>query len=473
MTIRSISNGTGRICLSSTLSSTNPSRNYEILGEVAISTPVEVSAAVTKARTAQRSWQALGVNGRVAILERVVKVFRDRKDALSLMTCREMGRPIAGAEATMDLGLQYWEWYLAHGEECLNRYETYRDDKEIAEIFYEPAGVASVIVPWNFPFSNFTWGVGQNLVVGNTVVFKISEEVPLFGKLLDAAFLEAGVPDGVFNQIYGAGDVGATLLKQEVDLVCFTGSTATGRRVYQAATDKMIPALLEMGGSDPGIVFADAAVPRIIEKIYEARFRNSGQICNALKRLIVHESRSAEVMRELAALLKNKRVGDPEDRATDFGPLSAKRQLEFLESQVEDARLKGATIVIGGKKPDGLKGAYYEPTILTNVTTDMRVWREEVFGPVLPVVTFKTFDEAINLANDTPYGLGSYIFTEDKELAFKIAKDMRVGMVQINKSSATRACNPFGGRGMSGLGMENGILGFHDVCRRKLIARER
>jgi len=459
--------------LSLTLVSTNPSRNYEILGEVAVSTPGEVSAAVAKARAARPGWQALGVRGRVAILEKLVHVFKKGKDAFALMTCREMGRPIGGAEATMDLGLSYWDWYLAHGEDCLKPYETYRDEKEIAEVFYEPAGVAAVIVPWNFPFSNFTWGVGQNLVAGNTVVFKISEEVPLFGKLLDAAFVEAGVPEGVFNQLYGAGDVGAALLEQDVDLMCFTGSTATGRRVYQAATDKMIPALLEMGGSDPGIVFADADVPRIIEKIYEARFRNSGQICNALKRLIVHESRSEEVVSALATILKSKRVGDPEDRTTDIGPLCAKRQLELLESQVEDARAKGATIVAGGRKPDGLKGAFYEPTILIDVTRDMRTWREEVFGPVLPIVTFKTTDEALSLAKDTPYGLGGYIFTEDKELAVKIARELRVGMVQINKSTANRACNPFGGRGISGLGMENGIFGFHDVSRRKLIVRER
>lgn len=455
-----------------TLVSTNPSRNYEILGEVAVSTPAEVTAAVANARAAQPGWQALGVQGRAAILEKLVQVFKSKKDAFSLMTCREMGRPIAGAEATMESGLNYWDWYLAHAEECLKPCQTYRDDREIAEVFYEPTGVAAVIVPWNFPFTNFTWGVGQNLIAGNTVILKMSEEVPLFGKLLDAAFREAGVPEGVFNQLYGAGEVGAFLLQQDVDLVCFTGSTATGRRVYEAATVKMIPALLEMGGSDPGIVFADADVPRIIDKIYEARFRNSGQICNALKRLIVHESRAEEVIGALAEVLNRKRLGDPEDRTTDIGPLCAKRQLELLQSQVDDARSKGAMIVTGGKKPDGLKGAYYEPTIMTGVTQDMRAWREEVFGPVLPVVTFRTTDEAISLAKDTPYGLGGYVFTEDKEFAVKVARDLNVGMVQINKSTATRACNPFGGRGMSGLGMENGVFGFHDVCRRKLIVRE-
>ncbi len=455
-----------------TLVSTNPSRNYEILGEVAVSTPAEVTAAVANARAAQPGWQALGVQGRAAILEKLVQVFKSKKDAFSLMTCREMGRPIAGAEATMESGLNYWDWYLAHAEECLKPCQTYRDDREIAEVFYEPTGVAAVIVPWNFPFTNFTWGVGQNLIAGNTVILKMSEEVPLFGKLLDAAFREAGVPEGVFNQLYGAGEVGAFLLQQDVDLVCFTGSTATGRRVYEAATVKMIPALLEMGGSDPGIVFADADVPRIIDKIYEARFRNSGQICNALKRLIVHESRAEEVIGALAEVLNRKRLGDPEDRTTDIGPLCAKRQLELLQSQVDDARSKGAMIVTGGKKPDGLKGAYYEPTIMTGVTQDMRAWREEVFGPVLPVVTFRTTDEAISLEKDTPYGLGGYVFTEDKEFAVKVARDLNVGMVQINKSTATRACNPFGGRGMSGLGMENGVFGFHDVCRRKLIVRE-
>ncbi len=456
-----------------TLVSTNPSRNYEILGEVAVNTPAEVSAAAARARAAQPGWQALGVKGRIAVLEKLVQVFRRRKDAFSLMTCREMGRPIAGAEATTELGLQYWDWYIGHCEECLKHCETYRDDREIAEVSYEPTGTAAVIVPWNFPFTNFTWGVGQNLVAGNTVVFKMSEEVPLFGKLLDAAFIEAGVPQGVFNQLYGGGDVGAALLEQDVDLMCFTGSTATGRRVYQAATNKMVPALLEMGGSDPGIVFADADVPRIIDKIYDARFRNSGQICNALKRLIVHESRAEEVIGALEEVVKSKRVGDPEDRTIDIGPLCAKRQLELLEIQVEDARKKGATVVAGGKKPEELKGAYYELTILTGVTRDMRAWREEVFGPVLPIVTFRTTDEAISLAKDTAYGLGGYIFTEDREFAVKIARELNVGMVQINRSTATRASNPFGGRGMSGLGMENGIFGFHDVCRRKLIVRER
>jgi acyl-CoA reductase-like NAD-dependent aldehyde dehydrogenase len=457
--------------VSTKLVSTNPARNYEILGEVPISTPSEVADAATRARRAQPQWQELGLTGRRKILEKLVKVFKDKRQALALMMCREMGRPITGAEATVDLSLQYWEWNLAHAEECLKPHTTYSDDKEIAEVIYEPAGVAAVIVPWNFPFSSFTWGVSQNLIAGNTVVFKISEEVPLCGKLLDEAFTEAGVPQGVFNQVYGAGDVGEALLKQDVDLMCFTGSTATGRRVYQAAAEKLIPALLEMGGSDPGIIFADADLPKITGKLYEARFRNSGQICNALKRLIVHESRFDEVVSKFAAFLQEKHVGDPEDRTTDFGPLVAKRQLDLLESQVEDARKKGASFVIGGKRPAQFQGAYYEPSLLTNVTQDMRVWREEVFGPVLPVVPFKTTEEAIALAQDTSYGLGSYIFTEDSELAAKTAQAMRAGMVHVNNAVANRPCNPFFGRGLSGLGMENGVFGFQHVSRQKLVAR--
>jgi succinate-semialdehyde dehydrogenase/glutarate-semialdehyde dehydrogenase len=395
-----------------------------------------------------------------------------KKDDLALMMSREMGRPIAGAEATMDYGLGYWDWYLANGVESLKPHETYRDENEIAEVFYEPAGVAAVIVPWNFPFSNFTWGVGQNLVAGNTVIFKISEETPLFGKMLDAAFQDAEIPNGVFNQVYGDGKVGAALLNQPVDLICFTGSTATGRRVYEAAASKMIPALLEMGGSDPGIVFADANILKIIEKIFESRFRNSGQICNALKRLIVHEGCYEELVGKLISIIKKKNVGNPQDRSTDIGPLAAKRQLELLEPQVGDALNKGAKVIVGAKRPEKLTGAYYEPTVLTNVTANMRIWREEVFGPVLPIVTFKTYDEAIRLAKDTSHGLGSYIFTEDKALAIKAANEMSSGMVQINNVVANRPCNPFGGRGLSGLGMENGVYGFHDVSRRKLVVRE-
>ncbi len=458
--------------MTATLISTNPAKGYDVLGEVAVTKPSEIVAAVARARDSQPAWQGLGVTKRIEILKRLVGVFRKQRAALALISCREMGRPIVGAEATVDAGLAYWDWYLAHGEEGLKPYETYRDGKEVAEVFYEPCGVAAVIVPWNFPFSNFTWGVGQNLVAGNTVVFKISEEVPLFGKMLDAAFAEAEIPSGVFNQIYGDGATGAILLQQDVDLMCFTGSSATGRRVYQAAAEKMIPALLEMGGSDPGILFADADIPKVIDKIYTARFRNSGQICNALKRLIVHENRYDEVVRALTAILDTKRPGDPEEQATEMGPLAAKRQLELLEAQVDDARQKGAVILTGGKRPERLNGAFYEPTLLTKITKDMRVWREEVFGPVLPIVTFKTYDEAIRLARDTSYGLGSYIFTEDKQLALKAARDMSSGMAQINNAAGTRPENPFGGRGISGLGMENSVFGFHDVCRRKLIARE-
>lgn len=454
------------------LVSTNPARNYEVLGQVPISTRAEVVAAATKARAAQPAWQSLGVAGRVKVLEKLVAVFRNKKDVLAMAMCREMGMPISRTETTVDRGSMYWDWNLAHGEECLRPTQTYGDDKEIAEVVYEPAGVAAVIVPWNFPFSNFTWAVSQNLIAGNTILFKTSEEVPLFGKLLDAAFTEAGIPDGVFNQVYGAGDIGAMILQQDINLVCFTGSTATGRRIYQAAAEKMIPVMLEMGGSDPGIIFADADVPSIVPKLYEARFRNSGQICNALKRLLVHESRFEEVVNSLKDVLRSKRVGDPQDRATDFGPLVAKRQLDVLESQVDEAVHSGATAVIGGKRPDGLQGAYYEPTILTNVTTSMRVWREEVFGPVLPIVTFKTYDEAIALAKDSTYGLGSYIFTADKALALKAAAAMNSGMAQINNATLGRPCNPFLGRGLSGLGAENGGFGFHDVCRKKLIVRE-
>jgi acyl-CoA reductase-like NAD-dependent aldehyde dehydrogenase len=455
------------------LTSTNPARNYEEIGSVAVSTPEEITQAVAKARMAQPGWQALGVQGRVEVMSGLVKLFHERRSALAEGMSRETGRPIVGAEFTVDYSLRYWDWNLENAENCLAPTPTYSDDQEVAEVVYEPAGVAAVITPWNFPFSNFTWGTSQNLLAGNTVAFKISEEVPLFGKLIDELFEEAGVPDGVFNQVYGAGDVGARLLEQDIDLISFTGSTATGRSIYKTAAEKMIPVMLEMGGSDPGIIFADANVPDIIHTIYFARFLNSGQICDSLKRLIVHESRFDDVVQSLSSVLEEKRVGDPTDRATDLGPLVSERQLLALEAQVEDARQKGANFVTGGKRPAGLNGAFYEPTILTNVTQDMCVWREEVFGPVLPVVPFKTFDEAIALARDTEYGLGSYIFTVDHALARKAAAAMRSGMVRVNNAMSARPTNPFMGHGLSGIGAENGVFGFHEVCRRKLVARNR
>lgn len=456
----------------STLVSTNPSRNYEPIGEVEVSSLKEVEDKVLKSSSAAKGWRKLGVSGRVNLLKKVGQGFEKDRERLAKLIAQEMGMPIKEARDDMEEGLEYLSSYLDGASDYLSPEVTFEDEKERHEVRHEPYGVAAVIVPWNFPFSNFVWQCGQNIVAGNTVVFKHSEETPLFGKAIEE-ILSPELPEGVFSGIYGDGTVGEMLVNQDVNLICFTGSSKTGIKINGVAAARLVPTVMELGGSAPGIIFEDADITSIKETVFINRFLNCGQMCDALKRLIVHESKVVEVVDKLTELIRGKRIGDALDEQTDLGPLVAKRQLELLEAQVADAVAKGAEIVIGGKRPAGLEGAYYEPTLLKNITREMRVWQEEVFGPVLPIVTFKTEEEAVELANDTKYGLGAYIFTQDEKRFMRVAEAVESGMVSQNNLSYVKVCNPFGGYKMSGHGREHSRFGFHEVTQAKIIAREK
>ncbi len=455
------------------LTSFNPSTN-EVLGEVEISTEQEIKDKVALARKAQPNWQSIGLEKRLELLQSVLTIFENKKEELALLASREMGMPYW--QSLLDFeenGIGYFRWYLENAKKYLSPEVTFENDNEIHTVYYEPKGVVAVISPWNFPFSNFVWQTIQNLIVGNTVVYKHSEEVPLFGKEIEKAFKESNVPEGVFNEVYGDGKVGDLLVHQDIDMIGFTGSTKVGKYLYKVASEKFIPILLELGGSAPGIVFEDADVDKVIDSIYFGRFFNTGQACDGLKRLIVHESKLDELTSKLETLLLSKKLGIAEQKDTDLGPLVAKRQLDLLQSQMQDALEKGAKIITGGKRPENLDGVFYEPTLLTNITPEMRVWKEEVFGPVLPIVSFKTFDEAMNLANDTCYGLGGYIFTEDKERLEKASRAINTGMISHNNVTYLKPCNPFGGNKDSGFGREHGKYGFHELCKIKVVSKEK
>jgi acyl-CoA reductase-like NAD-dependent aldehyde dehydrogenase len=225
-----------------------------------------------------------------------------------------------------------------------------------------------------------------------------------------------------------------------------------------------------MGGSSPAIVFDDVNVDEVIDGIYSGRYFNCGQVCDALKRLIVHKSIFDELVEKLKDKVESKIIGDPEDKNTDIGSLVSKKQLETLEFQVDDAVKKGVKIIAGGKKPNNLKGAYYLPTILTNVKTNMKIWREEVFGPVLPIISFAKEDEAVKLANDTQYGLGSHVYSNDKKHALEIASKIQAGTVEINNGNRWLECNPFGGYKESSMGREHGSYGLRELCQIKVIS---
>lgn len=455
------------------LVSTNPSRNYEPIGSVRVSTTKEIRDAVASARAAGRAWKEIGLDARIKHVRMLAKVFKARKKELSLLIAREMGLPIRQAGEDIDDGVQFLTWYCNNAHRYLDPEITSQTSREVHLVVHEPRGVAAVIVPWNFPCTNFVWQAGQILLGGNTIVFKCSEETPLFGKAIERCMAKAKFPKGVFNEIYGSARVGELLVRQNIDMICFTGSTRTGQKLYAIAAEKMIPVHLELGGSSPGIIFKDADIDAAIPSVYGFRFGCAGQMCKALKRLIVHESKVEEVTEKLVGYIAQKKVGDAQQKDTDIGPLVAERQVTLLEAQVADAVKRGARIMCGGKRPPGLKGAYFEPTILVNVTRNMRVWKEEVFGPVLPIVSFKTEEEAVRLANDTMYGLGAYVYTRNKKIYERVASQIESGMVGMNSTNFVRACNPFGGYKRSGLGREHGKYGFYESTQVKVIVTER
>ncbi len=454
------------------LISTNPSKNYEPIGSVEVSTAEEVAQKVAAAHAAKKLWRDMDVAGRIKLIQKVMAHFDADREKLAQLMSQEMGMPIKESREDMQFGLDYLKAYCDQAENFFKPEISYKTESEIHEIYHEPYGVAAVIVPWNFPFTNFVWQCGQNLIAGNTVVFKHSEETPLCGKLIEEIVC-AELPAGVFSEVYGDRTVGELLINQDVNLICFTGSTQTGIKINESAASRFIPTVLELGGSAPGIIFEDADSDAIINTVFSVRFANCGQMCDALKRLIVHERKLDEVVAKLTDLIQSKKVGDAQDEHTDIGPLVAQRQVDLLEAQMADALEKDAHIVVGGNHPNGLAGAYYEPTLLTDVTQDMRVWNEEVFGPVLPITPFATEEEAIALANNTCFGLGAYIFTQDTERFNRVAAQLESGMVAHNNVSYINVNNPFGGYKMSGNSREHTKFGFDEVTRLKVVSRQK
>lgn len=455
------------------LISTNPGKNYEVLGEIEISTEQEIKEKVAKAHQQKLMWKELELKKRIEYVKKLQDEFIKRKDEITSLMVKEVGKSLkdASGEAN-EFSFEPFAWFIENAETVLADEITSENEKVKNRIVYEPRGVTAVILPWNFPLEMFVWGVIPNLLVGNTVVMKHSEECPLIGKLIEEIMVSV-LPEGVFSEIYGGGnDVGEFLADQNIDFLFFTGSSKVGKHLFEKSGKKFIKSIMELGGNSAGIVFEDAEVDAVIQTIYMKKFSNCGQTCSALKRLLVHESLFDEVVEKLTSILQTKITGDPEKQETDFGPMVAKRQLETLQSQVQDALDKGAKVIIGGKSPEHVQGAYYEPTLLTNVNTNMRVWTEEVFAPVLPIVSFKTEEQAIQLANDSVYGLSGYVFTKDKERFNRVAAKMETGRVSWNNAYITPA-EPFGGYKDSGQGRELGIFGFREFAQIKVISEEK
>ena len=462
-----------RIYYMAKLNSINPA-NGKIVGSVKVSTKNEVMNAFKKAEKVFPIWSKIPVEKRIKYIDKFAKEIQKQKRELAKIITLEMGKPYQEALGEIAGALADLKYYVTKGPKILEEEILFKNGRE-GKVVFEPWGVCGVITPWNYPIAIPIGKIITNLIAGNTVLFKPSEYTPLSGQKIVEILKKIGLSEGVVNIVFGNGKVGKMVVDSPVNFICFTGSAKVGQEIYQKCGKKFIRSVLELGGSSPALVLADADLENAVENIYSARFSNCGQVCCAVKRLFIEAKIFKKFLERMVEEVSQKKIGDPFSNV-DFGPLVSKKQLDLLISQVKDAIEKGARVEIGGRKPEGKKyqkGNFFLPTILTNVNFKMRVLTEEVFGPVLPIIPFKNIGEAIKMANDTQYGLSAEIYTSDLKKAKEIAKNLEAGVISINTDSFSSLESPFGGYKKSGIGREGGRYGLRELVQIKYICRER
>jgi acyl-CoA reductase-like NAD-dependent aldehyde dehydrogenase len=431
----------------------------EVVGHVPLAEPADVDRAVAAARDAFADWAATAPAERTDLLRRAAAELRARSDEIARTTATEMGCAISQApQAQTGMLGPVFEYYA----DLLGTFElerTVETGERRGLVVQDPVGVVAAIVPWNAPVTLAAWKAAPALAAGCTVVLKPPPEAPVSGFVFAEAMAAAGVPPGVVNVVPAGREVGEHLVRQ-VDKVAFTGSTEAGKRIMAVCAERVTRVSLELGGKSAAIVAEDADLAVAIPRVVGAGMHLSGQVCGAHTRILVHRSRYDEAV-ELAADVAGKvAYGDPLDPATVVGPLVAERQRDRVEALVASAREAGARVVVGGERPAHLpKGWYVPPTILADVHNDMRVAREEIFGPVLSFLPVDDEDDAVRVANDSRYGLAGGVWAGDDDRALAIARRLRTGSVAVNGHFPPFPLVPFGGFKESGLGRELGPEG--------------
>jgi acyl-CoA reductase-like NAD-dependent aldehyde dehydrogenase len=461
------------------ITSINPATG-EILGELDCSDEATVRAAVTRARAAQPAWSERGVKHRVAVLREFQTKLHAAKSEIAAAITRESGKPLAEALVTEVLVVLDATRFLID-----NAWKLLRDEPlphgslatklKRGRIIREPHGVIGIISPWNYPFSIPTTDALAALVAGNAVVLKPSELTPLIALQLAELLHASGVPKDVFQVVIGEGSTGAALLNSAIDKLVFTGSVQTGKRIATAAAERLLPVVLELGGKDPMIVLDDADVDVASSAAVWGAFVNAGQACLSVERCYVHRRLCESFAKACAEKAHQLHVGNGMDPHTDVGAMIHERQLRIVESHVEDAKAKGAQVLAGGKRLRDLGPNFYAPTVLFNVTQDMRIMREETFGPVLPIMAFDDDDEAIRLANDSEYGLAASVWTRDAKRGERLARRIQAGTVMVNDVVSCFGISeaPHGGVKASGIGRTHGRFGLEEMVRLKYLDNDR
>lgn len=451
----------------------------EAVGRFSLLDAGQAAEAVGAAGRALSAWSATSFADRRTFLDRVRALILENATSLAELVAREQGKPVAEAHLAEILpALDHLKHVADQAEETLAPQETnpavFLIGHKQGRIEFAPIGPVLIITPWNYPFSIPVTGIAAALMAGNTVVLKPAPATTLIGLAIGDLFSRAGLPQGVLNVVACNDGVAATLVSNPgFRKVLFTGSVATGRKIMARAAGEGTPVTLELGGKDPAIVCADADLERAAAGIVWAAFLNAGQTCASVERVYVEEAIADAFIARVIEKTKAIRMGDPLDAMSDMGPLTMERQRKTVEAHVEEARTRGAKIETGGVRPEG-PGYFYPPTVLTGVDHGMAIMRDETFGPVLPIMRVANVDEAIRLANDSPYGLTASGWTTSETTAAKLERELQAGVVTINDHVYTfsEPTSPWGGIKASGIGRTHGALGLRDMTQPKYVARD-
>jgi acyl-CoA reductase-like NAD-dependent aldehyde dehydrogenase len=461
------------------IASVNPATG-EILRELDCAGEREVEAVVARARAAPPAWASLGLRRRIALVREFQKKLLEKKSEIAAVITREAGKPLAESLVTEVLVVLDAARFLIDNAWNLLRDEPVAHGNLATKLkrgclVREPHGVIGIISPWNYPFSIPATEALAALIAGNAVVLKPSELTPLVALELASLLYAAGLPKDVFQVVIGEGSAGAALINSPIDKLVFTGSVATRKRIAAAAAERLLPVVLELGGKDPMLVLDDANVDVASSAAVWGAFVNAGQACLSVERCYAHRSLYEAFAQACAEKAKRLHVGNGMDANTDLGPMIHQRQVRIVESHIEDAKARGARVLAGGTRLLELGTNFFAPTVLAGVTHDMRIMREETFGPVLPIMAFADDNEAVQMANDSEYGLAASIWTRDSTRGERLARRIHAGTVMVNDVISCFGISeaPHGGVKASGVGRTHGRFGLDEMVRVKYLDVDR
>ncbi|CAO1654096.1 Succinate-semialdehyde dehydrogenase/glutarate-semialdehyde dehydrogenase [Salinibacterium sp. NYA9b] len=453
---------------SKTLDVTDPATG-KVIRTISDASAEDGMRALDAAVAAQDSWAATPARERGEILRRTFDLVQEHRDEIALLMTLEMGKPLAEANGEVTYGGEFLRWFSEEAVRISGRFGNTPEGTGRMIVSQRPVGPCFLITPWNFPLAMATRKIAPALAAGCTVVVKPAALTPLSTLFLAKLFEEAGLPAGVLNIVTtsSSSEVSEPIIADSrLRKLSFTGSTPVGKALIKQASENVLRTSMELGGNAPFVVFDDADLDKAVDGAIAAKFRNIGQACTAANRFIVHSSVAAEFAEKIAARVADMKIGRGTEDGVNIGPLINDKAVDKADELVQDAVKRGATLVAGGKRVDG-EGSFYEPTIVSSVPADSDILREEIFGPVVSIVEFTDEAEGVRLANDTEYGLVSYVFTESLARGNRMIDALDTGMMGLNVGVLSNAAAPFGGVKQSGIGREGGSEGIHEYLSTK------